>query len=143
MNTVVITRNQSTDKETSGTLMAYRNGEVFTCKTLELPWKGNAHKISCIPQGSYEVKYTFWPAKLRSNYLLQNVPGRSGIFMHPGNYAFRKNGKPDIEGCILLGSNYTDLNGDTVLDIANTKYTVAAFQNFLHNEPFELVIRGV
>lgn len=140
MNTVTIIRNYSYN-ETFGTLVATRNGKTFTCKTLELPWKNNQRGVSCIPPGIYPAKYTFWMAKVRSNYLLQNVLNRSGIFLHHGNYAFKKTGKPDIEGCILLGAYYTDLNGDKTLDITSTKVTVEAFQKFMNKEPFTLTIK--
>lgn len=29
---------------------------LFSCKTLELPYKGNAKRVSCIPTGAYKVK---------------------------------------------------------------------------------------
>ncbi len=141
MNTVIITRDKYTDKETFGTLIAHRNGQIFRCKTLELPWKDNQRNISCIPKGIYPARYTFWLAKMRYNYLLQNVPKRLGIFLHAGNYGFKKYGEPDIKGCILLGISYADINDDQVLDITTTKATVNAFQEFLHHEPFELKVQ--
>lgn len=139
-NTAIIKR-QYDKNETYGTLTAYRNGQVFRCKTLELKWNNNMRNASCIPEGVYMARYTWWPAKKRSNYLLEGIPGRSGVFIHHGNYAFKKSGKADITGCILLGVSYTDLNGDGTLDITTTDITVKAFQKFMNNEPFELVIK--
>lgn len=141
MNTVIITRTKYTDKETFGNLVAHRNGKLFRCLTLELPWKNNKKKVSCIPRGFYTGTLTYWPAKKRSNYLLSPVPERDGIFMHFGNYAYRPTSKPDIEGCILLGSSYGDLNDDNVDEILNTKATVDAFQKFMNNEPFDIKIQ--
>lgn len=137
---VIITRKYS-DLETFGDLVAHRNGKIFKCKTLELPWINNAKNISCVPKGIYNVKQNFWSKKLKSYYLLQNVPSRNGIYMHEGNYAFKKKGIPDIQGCILLGLSYADLDADQTLDITTSKITVAAFEKFMNREPFELLIR--
>ncbi len=135
---VTITRTY-TDAETFGTLIAAKNGMTFTCKTLELPWKDNQHNISCIPEGSYKATYTFRPTKLKSNYLLQNVPGRSGVFIHLGNYASAK--KTDVQGCILLGEGYSDINNDHILDIHTSTLTVKAFEKFMAGEPFTLIVQ--
>lgn len=141
MNTVTINRITYTDQETFGTLVATRGKANFTCKTLELPWRNNQKGISCIPKGTYEVRYSYWWSKFRYNYLLQNVKDRSGIFIHHGNYAYKKDGKPDIEGCILLGASYGDVNKDKVLDILSTSVTVKAFEGFMGKQPFTLVIK--
>lgn len=135
MPTVTIKRNKSTTKETTGVLTATNSGATFTCKTLELPWLDNKKMISCIPKGTYRVKKVFWTKKLRSYYQVQNVPGRSGIFMHPGNFHF------NFEGCIGLGAKFGDINNDSEVDITSTVATVAAFEAFMQKKPFTLVIR--
>jgi hypothetical protein len=38
---------------TNGDLLL--NGDKV-CSTIELPWKKNAPKVSCIPEGEYELK---------------------------------------------------------------------------------------
>lgn len=73
------------------------NGEVI-CYTLELPWLDNANDISCIPAGTYNgiIRYDKtdgWRIQL------ENVPERTGVQIHMGNYT------SDITGCILVGSN--------------------------------------
>lgn len=134
MNNVTITRITDDGKETIGTLTAQNNGATFTCKTLELPWKDNKNDISCIPKGTYQVLYKFWPKKLKYTYEVQNVPNRSGIKIHSGNYF------SDVLGCILLGSNLVDLNGDGEIDVASSRQTIAAFENFMQKKPFSLTI---
>lgn len=131
---VTITRSPSDTKETLGVLTARYGNGVFNCQTLELPWLNNAKDISCIPPGTYQVKKVFWPRKLGFFYQVQNVPGRTGIFMHEGNYY------TNYEGCIGLGNGRMDINRDGETDITETVNTVKAFNTFMHNEPFTLTI---
>lgn len=135
---VTITRTY-TDKETFGDLTATLRDATFTCKTLELPNLGNQHNISCIPEGTYTARMSFWAKKLKSTYLLDNVPNRNGIRIHVGNFAGGV--KKDSEGCILLGKTFVDLNGDNILDIASSTVTLKAFEQFLDKKPFQLVIK--
>lgn len=127
---VVITRTSDNGVETLGTL-TYKD---FTCKTLERPWKNNTKNISCIPKGTYQCKYTFSLGKLGWCYEVQNVPGRSGIRIHPGNYFF------DIEGCILLGDSYGDINKDKQTDVSNSRATIANFVSIMNKKDFTLII---
>jgi hypothetical protein len=90
---------------------------IFTCKTLELPWKDNKHKISCIPVGTYDV-IKFDSPHNGNVFLLQNVPDRGDIEIHAGNY------HTDILGCILVGKGYEDIGGDHELDIINSRVTL-------------------
>lgn len=140
-NYVEIIRNPRTKYQTEGTLTAYKNGMTFTCKTLELSWQNNKQSISSIPKGQYEVKWTFSPKFMRYTYEVLKVPSRSGIRIHKGNYAFKKGGKPDIEGCILLGTKYQDVNKDGVVDIIESTITVEAFEKFMKKENFTLIIK--
>lgn len=108
--------------------------ENFRCKTLERPWKNNAFNISCIPKGTYLCKYTFSPKFLKYTYELQNTSPRTGIRIHSGNYFF------DIQGCILLGDSYSDINKDGKLDILNSRVTIANFEKLMGKKDFTLVI---
>jgi len=64
--------------------------------TLELPWLENEKQISCIPEGAYPLTSIESP-KYGSTWLLENVPNRSEILIHAGNYP------KDTHGCILAG----------------------------------------
>ena len=76
--------------------------------TLELPWRGNRRcrpprgweNGSCIPDGQYVVRPRMPSAKFRYRHLLvKDVPGRTFILMHRGNWA------KDTRGCILVGKS--------------------------------------
>jgi hypothetical protein len=80
---------------TTGTLLV--EGTPF-CATLELPWKGNAPDVSCIPVGTYPVALLSSARWGRPMPHIQNVPGRSAIEIHIGNFL------QDTDGCVLVGT---------------------------------------
>lgn len=132
---VTITRTTDTGKQTLGELVAINGGKTFKCRTIELPWKDNQRMISCIPKGTYLVKMSVWAGKTKKFYLLQNVPGRGGIFMHEGNYYY------NYQGCIGLGKDLVDMNRDGQLDVTATTDTVKAFETFMEGKDFTLTIQ--
>lgn len=135
----IVTIKRSYGKEqTTGELSALNNGATFACQTLELKWLDNAKNISCVPAGKYQCKMTFSPKRLKNVYQLQNVPGRSSIQFHSGNYAAGK--IKDIEGCILLGTGFQDINKDGIPDIIVSRETVKAFEQFMGGKEFTLII---
>lgn len=98
------------------TLGRLRCGD-FRCFTLELPWMDNQRNVSCIPAGTYWAKL-FESPRFGTVVLLEDVPGRSMIEIHAGNYT------RDIEGCILVGDSITYLDGDDIPDVTNSKLTL-------------------
>jgi hypothetical protein len=92
---------------------------IFEFKTLELPWKDNQRKISCIPAGDYMVEKMYPTKKRKYQYFhVTSVPGRDSILFHPGNYTH------DILGCILPGEAFVDLDHDGIVDVTNTTLTL-------------------
>lgn len=76
---------------TNGTLAS--NG-IAICATIELPWKNNSARISCIPEGRYRLMKRYSP-KFTHHYLLENVQDRQYILKHPANNALL-----ELKGCI-------------------------------------------
>lgn len=120
----------------------------FLCHSLELDWKENKQGISCIPKGEYESFYVEKTAsgKFRDVYLLKNVPKRSGVLIHKGNFGgqVNKGYKSHILGCILPCSNFI------IVDIGRKKTQVmgtgsgvalAKVHNYLNRESFKVIIR--
>lgn len=75
------------------------NGEIWhagklICKSIELPWKENARKTSCIPEGKYLVVIR-WHKTFGWVLAILDVPDRKGILMHAANTA-----QKDLKGCI-------------------------------------------
>ena len=115
----------------------------FKCKTLELAWRDNANKISCIPEGVYTVVPRH-SAKYGRHLHITNVPNRSFVLIHWGNYAGSINPKTlqsDIRGCVLVGASFADINKDGILDIVNSKPIFAGLMLMFPNG-FELTIRS-
>ncbi len=127
---VTVTRIKDDGKETVGQLRTTN----FGADTLERPWLNNQRDISCIPKGTYRCEWTFSLGHLGWTYEVLNVPNRSGIRIHKGNYF------SDTEGCILLGGTFTDLNKDGEPDILNTNTIVPSFEKLMGKKPFILNI---
>ena len=127
---LLLIRDSFTDKSVIGKL--YLNSEFYG-HTLELAWKDNQKRISCIPKGVYEVeKRHTEKSKYKYEHLhILDVPDRELILMHIGNYP--KNSK----GCILLG-NTRALNfvGDSRKAFYKLMYDLGSF------EEIELVIKN-
>lgn len=99
----------------------------FTFRTLELPWKDNKPRVSCIPEGTYKAIKHISP-KFNKSFWLQNVPGRSEILVHPGNYTSQ------ILGCILPGETIQDINGDTIDDVTKSGPTLNLLWDMMPEE---------
>lgn len=128
-----LTRKFYEDKQTLGEFRLEDNCNViFECKTLELPWLDNKRRKSCIPNGTYQVKPRFSP-KYKSHFHVKDVPNRSFILIHGGNYYTQ------ILGCILVGDKHTDINGDGYRDVTNSRKTLAKLVKIAPSG-FELVI---
>jgi len=120
-------------QETLGDLKVYddTNLSLFLCHTIELPNKNNQHNISCIPEGTYKMKKIISPTKGHC-FLICNVPGRSEVEMHIGNYAAGK--KVDTKGCILPGMRFADANGDGNMDVVESTIALNHLMQILPNE---------
>lgn len=122
---VIIKRQPSDSQETQGHLIA----GYFMCCTLERPWLDNQPMVSCIPAGTYTLKWAFQADLNEWHYEVQDVPGRTGIFLHEMNYVNQ------VEGCIGIGQAFADINGDGEPDVTNSRATVAAFEALFPGHP--------
>ena len=109
----------------------FMNGKQL-CVTLELPWKNNERRVSCIPTGKYKV-IRRTSKKYGEHFYLTNVPGRTLILIHHANYV------SDLLGCIGVGSDFRFINKDAHLDISNSRRTMAMLLTTLPKE-FDLII---
>ena len=80
--------------DTSGTNGSIFIGSELICHSIELPWKTNQKRISCVPEGRYELVKRY-SAKFKWHLMLMNVPVRAYILIHPANNALK-----ELKGCI-------------------------------------------
>ena len=115
MEEITLRRIATLGKQITGEII--RAGQVVA-KTIELEWKNNARRISCIPVGTYTVvKRT--TNRYGNHFHLINVPNRSMILIHSGNYY------SDSLGCIIVGDAHKDIDGDGMVDVINSKATLS------------------
>ncbi len=103
-----LVRDIRTEMSTSGRLF---HGDDLLCYTLENPWRDNKRRVSCIPTGTYDIRFRLvggWQERARETFPdlhnplrgmleLQDVPGRDYILIHWGNFPRH------TQGCILVG----------------------------------------
>lgn len=92
-------RNKSSANSTIGRLMI---DGAFQCWTLEdVVRSEKIAGITAIPAGTYKIIINTSTRFARRLPLLVDVPGYTGVRIHPGNCAH------DTEGCILPGTSMT------------------------------------
>ena len=120
--------------QTMGSLVIFDGKEiVLKILTLELPDLGNQKNISCIPEGKYEVHRIYSP-KFGNCFHVQDVPGRSAILIHKGNYT------KDTRGCILVGMNHIDIDSDGMKDVSDSATAMNKLLTTITDNEFELNI---
>jgi hypothetical protein len=96
------------------------NGK-FLSHTLELPWDNNHSFISSIPSGAYDA-FLRYDKNDKWRLQLTNVPNRSGVQIHIGNWPSQ------IQGCVLVGnkvktrSNAVEQSSNAYTNLKNTFY---------------------
>ncbi len=131
MKHVLIKRAYSTDKVTLGMvdIEGIDHRPIFT---LENPWRGNKPFVSRIPVNKYLCR-PFSGRKYKNVYQVTDVPGRSYILFHAGNFESNTN------GCILLGLSCGLLLGEAA--VLSSRRAMKYFNSLIGNEDFYLTIK--
>jgi len=137
---VEIERLNFRDKQTEGLMTIYDDcpdctseKKIFQCYTLELEEDCNAKRDDCIPRNTYNVEKRY-STKYKNHFHVLDVPNRSYILIHSGNY------NKHTLGCILVGKTLTDINGDGYRDTTSSKTTMKKLNEILPNT-FKLTIK--
>ena len=94
-------------------------------KGIELPWKQNQRRISCIPAEKYKAiavrrssngSYALW---------VQDVPNRSEIMVHSANFARQ------LLGCLAPGKEFMDIDIDGVIDVTNSRAVMKEIEKII------------
>ena len=106
------------------------------CNTIELPWKNNETKVSCIPEGKYFIKKRY-SKKFQWHLEIINVKNRSLSLFHPANNALQEQ-----NGCIapvtkLSGPGLGLMSRKAFSKLKNIVYNILD-----KNESLELIIKS-
>jgi hypothetical protein len=133
MKVLYVIRHEALADRTLGTLHVFDgHTEQARFATLELPWRDNKRNVSRIPAGVYSLLPRSVP-KFGDHFHVEDVEGRSWILIHAGNYP------QHTQGCILLGMNHLDINGDGIPDVSRSKMAME-YLTQLVREPAKLVV---
>ena len=118
---------------TNGSLL---NGDELVCFTIELPWKDNRSRVSCIPEGRYRLKKRY-TSKRGWHLLVEGVPQRSGILVHPANDALK-----ELEGCLAPVSMLSGIGTGMFSKKADGKLKELVFEALEREEEVVLAVSG-
>lgn len=126
--TILISRFKDNQSQTIGQATLLEDGwkALFDFKTLELSWKGNQKRISCIPAGTHPAKVIYSPTYGRCIQIF--VDGRTAILIHWGNFY------TNTLGCILVGRTHKFINKDRQLDVSSSKRTFNALMKQIEDD---------
>ncbi len=106
------------------------------CNTIELPWRENETRVSCIPEGKYFIKKRY-SQKFHWHLEVLNVKNRSLILFHPANNALL-----ELNGCI---APVTKLSGPG-LGLMSRKAFISlksmVYKAFDNKESVELIVKS-
>jgi len=118
---------------TNGALFVHNR---FLGFTIELPWLDNKRSISCIPEGSYELKARF-SEKFKHHLHLINVKDRNLILIHPANDALE-----ELEGCIAPVTQLNGIGKGLSSRLLMQKIVASCYQAFERKEKVFLTIKS-
>ncbi len=117
------------------------NGKIecegkIICNTIELPWKNNETRVSCIPEGKYFIKKRY-SQKFQWHLVIENVQNRSLILFHSANNALQ-----ELNGCI---APVTKLSGPGLGLMSRKAFTTLkrlVYKVLDTNESVELIVKS-
>ena len=118
---------------TNGTLLI---DGVKLCATIELPWRNNEPRISCIPEGNYRLIKRYSP-HFKAHLQIWDVPGRDEILIHPANDAAK-----ELKGCIAPVSYVTGIAKGNLSVKALSQITSIVFPALQNQERVFLTIKN-
>ena len=106
------------------------------CNTIELSWKNNETKVSCIPEGKYFIKKRY-SKKFQWHLEIINVKNRSLILFHPANNALQ-----ELNGCIAPVTKLSGPGLGLMSRKAFAKLKELVYKALRNNESIELIVKS-
>ena len=110
--------------------------DQFICHTIELPWKHNEKRVSCIPEGEYFIKKRY-SAKHQWHLEVLDVKNRSLILFHPANNALQ-----ELHGCLAPVTKVSGPGLGLLSRKAFTKLKTFVFKALDQNESVLLLVES-
>jgi Family of unknown function (DUF5675) len=114
--------------------MIFYQGSILSF-CIELPWKDNHTRVSCIPEGKYRLVKRYNP-HFDEHFEVMDVPGRTGILIHPANDALL-----ELKGCIAPVTIAIGVNRGWRSREALAKIVQFTQYAFWSGDPFFLTIK--
>jgi hypothetical protein len=106
------------------------------CRTIELPWKNNEMKVSCIPEGKYFIRKRY-SNRFKWHLEIINVKNRSLILFHPANNALH-----ELNGCIAPVTKLSGSGLGLMSRKAFAKLKDLVYKAIDKNESVELIVES-
>ena len=106
------------------------------CLTIELPYKNNETKVSCIPEGKYFIKKRY-SKKFQWHLEVLDVQNRSFILFHSANNALQ-----ELNGCIAPVTKFSGPGLGLQSRNAFAKLKNLVYPILDKNESVELIIKS-
>ncbi|WP_309608768.1 DUF5675 family protein [Flavobacterium sp.] len=106
------------------------------CLTIELPWKNNETKVSCIPEGKYFIKKRY-SKKFQWHLEVMDVKNRSLILFHPANNVLQ-----ELNGCIAPVTKFSGPGLGLKSRNAFNKLKNLVFKGLDLNEEVSIIIKS-
>ena len=111
------------------------NGKSI-CNTIELPWRKNEKRVSCIPEGKYFIKKRY-SNKFKWHIEIIGVKNRSSILFHPANNALQ-----ELNGCIAPVTKLSGPGLGLMSRNAFEKLKTLVYKALDTSESVELIIKS-
>jgi hypothetical protein len=117
------------------------NGKIsfegkFICNTIELPWKNNEKRVSCIPEGKYFIRKRY-SQKFKWHLEVVDVKSRSFILFHPANNALK-----ELNGCIAPVTKLSGPGLGLMSRKAFEKLKTLVYDALDNKESIELIVQS-
>ena len=93
----------------------------FVGCSIERGWRNNEARVSCVPEGIYDLKLDYSPRFKKDLWELYGVPDRSECKFHAANYW------KQLNGCIALGRKHKDIDKDGDPDVTSSRLVMKEF----------------
>lgn len=107
------------------------------CNTIELPWRENEKRVSCIPEGKYFIRKRY-SQKFKWHLEIVGVENRSLILFHPANNALL-----ELNGCIAPVTKLSGPGLGLMSRKAFEKLKTQVYQALDRKESVELIVESV